>query len=97
MAFLYYTIITLLVAYAIYFIYKSEKDRELQLNIHLLQAKQILNNRDLKDKRNWFIDRFNEAENHLASAQASCAKEIEFQSVTDIRNKLQEIKENYKN
>jgi len=97
MAILYYTIIALLLVYGIYFIYKSEKDREMQLNFHLLQAKGILNSTDLKDKRNWFISKFYDAENHLASAQASCAKEIEFKSISDIRSKLNTIKNNYKN
>ena len=97
MTFLYYTLFLLFIIYGIYFVYKSEKDREMQLNLHLLQAKGILNRSDLKDKRNWFINRFNDAENHLASARASCAKEIDFQSISDIRNKLDEIKENYKN
>lgn len=97
MAFFYYTIIILFLVYGAYFIYKTEKDRERQLNLHLLQIKRILNSCDLKDKRNWFISRFNKAEDLLISAQASCAVEIEFQSILDIRGKLEEIKKNYNN
>ncbi len=97
MEILYFAIITILVAYGIYFVYKSDQDREANLNTHLLQAKHIINSYDVKDKRNWFINKFNEAEDHLTNARAACAKEIEFQSINDIRDKLNEIKENSKN
>ncbi len=97
MTFFYFTIITLLIIYGVYFIYKNEKNNALQLNIQLLQAKHILNNYDLNDKRAWFINKFNESENHLVSAQATCTKEIDFQSITNVRSKLREIKEKYKN
>lgn len=97
MAFFYYTIITLFLVYGAYFIYKTEKDRERQLNLHLLQVKHILNSCDLKDKRNWFINRFNRAEDILVSAQASCTEEFEFQSIINIREKLGEIKKSYNN
>jgi hypothetical protein len=97
MVFFYYLIIALFVGYGIYFIYQNEKDRERQLNLHLLHAKGILTSNDIKDKRNWFISRFIKAENHLVNAQAKYAKEIEFQSVTDISNQISEIKNNSKN
>jgi predicted membrane protein len=97
MAIIYYFVFAMFLIYAVYFLYKNEKDREMQLHLHLLQAKKILNSADLKDKRKWFIGKFDEAENHLISAQASCAKEFELDSIIDIRNKLQEIKNNYNN
>jgi hypothetical protein len=93
----YYLIIALFLGYGIYFIYQNEKDRERQLHLQLLYAKGILTSVDLKDKRNWFISRFIKAENHLGNAQAKYAKEIEFQSVTDISNQICEIKNNSKN
>jgi len=97
MTLFYYLAVALLVLYGIYFIYKSEKQRETELNLHLLQAKQILDSHDLKDKRSWFISKFNEAETHLIDAQASCGKEFDYQAIRDIREQLNKIKSRYKN
>ena len=91
MAVLYYLIIALFLVYVAYFIYKIEKVRESRLKLHLLHANGILNSRDLKDKRNWFINKFNDTESHLVSTQASCLNEIDFQSIKDIRNKLKVV------
>lgn len=85
---LIFIISTLFIGYILYVIYKHEKLREVELNYHLMQAKRILNSKDIEDKRKWFVDRFKEAENHLMSAQATCASEHEFRTITDIREKL---------
>ena len=97
MTLLYYIIIATFVIYAINFIYKNEKSRENQLNLHLLEAKGLLNSKDLKDKRNWFISRFHEAENNLVNAQAAPVKRFDFKSLSDLRNTLIKNKDSFKN
>jgi hypothetical protein len=85
---LIFTISTLFIGYILYIVYKHEKSQEVELNYHLMQAKRILNSKDIQDKRKWFVEQFKEAENHLVSAQASCSSEFEFRTITDIRKKL---------
>ena len=97
MTLLYYVIIATFLIYAIYFIYKNEKGREDQLNLHLLEAKGLLTSNDLKDKRNWFINRFKEAENNLVNAQSAPVKKFDFKSLSDLRNTLMDNQDSFKN
>jgi hypothetical protein len=91
---LIFFISTIFISYILYIIYKHEKSREVELNYHLMQAKRILSSKDIQDKRKWFIEQYNEAESHLASAQASCSNEREFRIITDIREKLNTFRNN---
>ena len=76
---------------------RHEKSREIELNYHIMQAKRILNSNDLQDKRQWFIDRFKEAESHILTAQSFCKKPFEYNSIADIRKELNNIKKKYSN
>lgn len=86
-----------LVGYILYSIFRHEKSRENELNYHIMQAKQLLQKKDIQDKRQWFIERFQEAENHIITAQSFCTKPIEFHSVSNIRKELDTIKKKYSN
>ena len=87
----------MLISYILYSIMRHEKSREIELNYHLMKAKRILNKKDIKDKRQWFIKRFKEAENHIMAAQSVCTKSLEYHSIADIREELNNIKKKYSN
>ena len=47
---------------------RQEKSREVELNYPIMQAKRILKRKELLNNREWFIDRFKDAENHILAA-----------------------------
>lgn len=87
----------LVISYIIISALKQEKEREAELNFHLMQAKNILSSNDMEDKRAILINRFQQAETHLMNAQASCARSFEHKSITDIRAMMDMIKNRYTN
>lgn len=97
MEFLYITAAIGLIGYLLYSILRHEKSRGIELNYHLMQAKRILNSKETKDKLMRFIDRFQEAEDHIKAAQSCCTKPIEFSTIANIREELDNFKKNYSN
>ena len=91
MNFLLFCAILFLAGFTLFTLYMQEKFKSVKINNHTMQAKRILNLSDLKDNRNWFISRFNKAEEHLADVQASCVKQFEYKSIINIREKLNDI------
>lgn len=86
-----------LITYVLVSVYRQEKSRQVELNFHIMQAKQYLNRKDLEDKRVVFIERFKDAELHLTSAQSFCKSQNELNSLDSIRVELEDIKRKYSN
>ena len=97
MEFVFIAVALWLIGYILYSTFRHEKSREIELNYHIMQAKRILKSKDLQDKRQWFIDRFKEAESHILTAQSFCKKPFEYNSIADIRKELNNIKKKYLN
>lgn len=74
---------------------RHERSRSIDLKFHLIKAKQILKNDDLKDKREWYIEQFKADQKHITSETAASINKFEFRSITDFRENLHNFQSPY--
>ncbi len=73
-------------------LYYQARNRQMQMDIHLMNAKNFLNSRNHYDNREWFIQRFLEAQTHLVQAQVICSREIDSRTINILWQQMNTIK-----
>jgi len=72
-------------------LYYQFRNRQTQMEFHLMNAKNFIRNPNYRDNREWFIKRFNEAQTHLAEAQVICSREIDAQTIQTLWQEIDRI------
>jgi len=72
-------------------IYYQARNKQTQMESHLMNAKNFIDNPNFHDDREWFVQRFQEAQTHLVQAQVICSREIDSRTIHNLWEQIGRI------